>query len=304
VVLTDGYGVSDGGTQTIAGLAVGASVTRTINWNTAGATLVGHTLFATQKLADNNPSNNSMAISVIVQAPLTTDLAVNSVTAPATVAQGSSAGVTVSVQNVGGLAVSSNFDVVLTDATAGVTIGTQTIAGLPAGSNTSRTFNWSTTGVALGGHTLVATQTLTDANAANNQRSVTVTVIAPSTDVAVTSMTAPADQQRQHGHDWRHRPECGRPERRELQCRSDRLHRGCDDRHADGHLPRGGRLDNALVQLEYGDGRSRRAYARGDPEPDGRQRRQQSALGDRERGAGTGGHRAGEHHRARFGDGW
>ena len=192
VVLTDGWAGPIIGTQTISALAQGASVTRTFNWNTAGAALNGHTLFATQKLADNNSANNSIGIGITVQAPPTTDIAVSTMTAPATVTQGTTAAVGVTVQNVGGLNVSSNFDIVLTDATAGVTIGAQTIPGLSVGANTTRTFNWNTTSAALGGHTLVATQTLSDANAANNQGSVTITVNAPSTDVAVTSVTAPA----------------------------------------------------------------------------------------------------------------
>ncbi len=191
IVLTDGYNGPTIGTQTVTGLAVGASVTRTLNWNTAGAALNGHTLFATQKLADNNSVNNTIGIGVIVNAPPTTDVAVSSVTAPATATQGTTVAVVVGIQNVGGLSVGTNFDLVLTDATAGVTVGTQTIAGLAAGSNTSRTFNWNTTAAALGGHNLVATHTLTDANGTNNQASATITVNAPTTDVAVTSLTAP-----------------------------------------------------------------------------------------------------------------
>ena len=191
VVLTDGYAGVMIGTQTIPGLGAGASATRTFNWNTAGVALNGHTLFATQKLADNNSANNSIGIGVTVNAPPTTDVAVAGVTAPATVIQGSTAAIAVTVQNVGGVNVSASFDVVLTDATAGVTIGTQTIPGLGVGSNTTRTFNWTTTSAALGGHTLVATQKLADANAANDQGSRVVTVNAPSTDIAVTALNAP-----------------------------------------------------------------------------------------------------------------
>jgi hypothetical protein len=193
VVLTDGSaGGAAIGTQTISGLAAGASATRTFNWNTAGAALNGHTLFATQKLADVNSSNNSAAIGIIVSAPPTTDVAVSNVTAPAAVTQGSTAAVAVSIQNVGGLTVSTSFDIVVTDATAGVTIGTQTVAGLAASSAITRTFNWSTTSAALGGHTLVATLSLSDANTANNQGSATITVNAPTTDLAVTAVSAPA----------------------------------------------------------------------------------------------------------------
>jgi len=68
-----------------------------------------------------------------------TDVAVSSVVAPAAVTQGSTAAVAVTVQNVGGLNVSGNFDVVLTDSTAGVTLGTQTVAGLGVGATATRT---------------------------------------------------------------------------------------------------------------------------------------------------------------------
>src|SRR5438552_1104848 len=193
VVLTDGTaGGVTVGTQTIAGLAVGASATRTFNWNTAGVATNGHILIATQKHADNNSTNNSVAIAITVNPPPSTDVAVTGVTAPATVTQGTTAAIGVTVQNVGGLNVSSSFDVVLTDAEAGVEIGTQSITGVGVGATATRTFSWNATSAALGGHTLVATHTLTDANAANNQRSAAVTVIAATTDVAVSGMTAPS----------------------------------------------------------------------------------------------------------------
>ena len=193
VVLTDGTaGGVTVGTQTIAGLAVGASATRTFNWNTAGVATNGHILIATQQLADNDSTNNARAVAITVNPPPSTDVAVTAVNAPAAVTQGSTAAIGVTVQNVGGLNVSTSFDVVLTDATAGVTLGTQTVTGLAVGATATRTFSWNATSAALGGHTLVATHTLTDANAANNQRSAAVTVIAPTTDVAVSGMTAPS----------------------------------------------------------------------------------------------------------------
>src|SRR5213592_1165197 len=192
VVLADGFNGPIVATQTITGLAVGVSVTRTLNWNTAGVEITGHTLFATQRLADSDPSNNTVGIAVIVEAPPVTDVAVSSVVAPAAVTQGSTASIGVTVQNAGGLNVSDNFDVVLTDSTAGVTLGTQTVAGLAVGATATRTFNWNTTGAALGGHRLVATHSLSDANAANNRGAATVTVNAPVIDVAVTDVSSPA----------------------------------------------------------------------------------------------------------------
>jgi len=193
VVLTDGtYGNAVLGTQTITGLAVGASVTRTFNWNTAGAAIAGHTLFATQKLADANPANNSVGIGIDVLAPPVTDVAVTSVVAPSAVTQGSTASIGVTVQNVGGLNVGGSFNVVLTDATSGTTLGTQSVTGLAVGASATRTFAWNTTGAALGGHTLLATQSLTDANPANDQASAAITVNAPVNDVAVTAVSAPS----------------------------------------------------------------------------------------------------------------
>src|SRR5206468_7922933 len=154
VVLADEFNGPIVATQTITGLAVAVSVTRTLNWNTAGVEITGHTLFATQKLADSDPANNTVGISVIVEAPPVTDVAVTSVVAPSAVTQGSTASIGVTVQNVGGLNVSGSFDVVLTDSASGVTIGTQTVTGLAVGASATRTFSWNTTGATVGSHTL------------------------------------------------------------------------------------------------------------------------------------------------------
>ena len=191
VVLTDATAGVAIGTQTVTGLAVGATATRTFSWNATSAALGGHTLVATHTLTDANAANNQRSAAVTVIAA-TTDVAVSGMTAPSSVTYGSTAAIGVTVQNVGGLNVSTTFSVVLTDATAGVTIGTQTVTGLAVGATATRTFNWSTTGAALGGHTLVATQSLTDDNAANNTRSVVVTVNTAPADLALASITAPS----------------------------------------------------------------------------------------------------------------
>jgi len=190
VELADGYNGPVIGTKAVPGLAVGASATVDIAWNTTGAALNGHTLFATQKLPDAVWNNNAIAISVIVTPPA--DIAI-SMTAPTTVVQGANAAIAVSVANVGGQSETANFDITLRDATAGVTIGTQTIVGgLQTNGNTTRSFTWNTAGAGLGSHTLVATHSYPDGNAGNNQASATVSVSLPSTDVGVTSVTAPA----------------------------------------------------------------------------------------------------------------
>src|SRR5205814_4198148 len=46
------------GTETIHGLAAGASTTPVFSWNTTGAALGGHTLVATHALTDDNGANN------------------------------------------------------------------------------------------------------------------------------------------------------------------------------------------------------------------------------------------------------
>lgn len=194
VVLTDGTaGGVTVGAASVAGLAVGAATTVDIPWHTADAALNGHILIARHTLPDDVATNNTIAIAVNVNPPPITDVAVTGVSAPASVNQGSTIGVAVTVHNVGGQHVTASFDLVLRDTTAGVVIGTQTITGgLVAGGNTTRTFNWNTTGAAPGTHTLAARHTLADANAANDQASATVSVAAPSTDVAVTAVGAPA----------------------------------------------------------------------------------------------------------------
>jgi hypothetical protein len=103
--------------------------------------------------------------------PPTTDAAITAVTAPASVTQGATVNVTVTVQNVGSQAISTPFNVSLQDVTAGASLGTQSVNSLAAGATTSLTFSWNTTGASLGNHTLTASHNLSDGNAANNSLS-------------------------------------------------------------------------------------------------------------------------------------
>src|SRR5437764_10113167 len=105
-----------------------------------------------------------------------TDVAITSVAGPASVTQGSTVNVAVTIRNVGNQPV-GGFDVTLQDATDNVTIGTQSVAGLMASGGMTLSFSWNTTGRSLGSHTLTAMHTLKDDNnAANNQASTAVTV--------------------------------------------------------------------------------------------------------------------------------
>ena len=191
-VLTDATDSVTIGTETVTGgLTVGGSTSRTFSWNTTSVALGSHTLVGTQTLTDDSAANNQSSTTVSVKPP-STDIAVTGIGAPASVTQGSTPTIGVTVQNVGGQNVSSSFDVVLTDATAGVTIGTQTVTGLALGTSTTRNFTWNTTNASVEAHNLVATQSLSDDNAANNQSSVTVSVIAAPADIALASITAPS----------------------------------------------------------------------------------------------------------------
>lgn len=57
------------GSQTVAGLAPGASTTRTFSWNTTGSALGPHILSATHTLADDNAANNQGTTSSSVNPP-------------------------------------------------------------------------------------------------------------------------------------------------------------------------------------------------------------------------------------------
>jgi hypothetical protein len=88
------------GTQTISGgLAAGGSTMRTFNWNTAGASLGSHTLVATHNYVDVNSANDQASVPVTVSPP-SMDIAVTALNAPASVGKGSTATITVTVQNV------------------------------------------------------------------------------------------------------------------------------------------------------------------------------------------------------------
>ncbi|HEY7407646.1 MAG TPA: CARDB domain-containing protein [Gemmatimonadaceae bacterium] len=119
-----------------------------------------------------------------------TDVAITSVSAPASVTQGATANVVVAVRNVGNQDVAASFDVTLDDATDGVRIGTQSVAGLVAGASTNLTFPWSTAAATLGAHTLTAAHGFADENAANDQRSASTTVAPPSVGMHVGDLDA------------------------------------------------------------------------------------------------------------------
>src|SRR5207245_740197 len=94
-----------------------------------------------------------------------TDVAVTSVTAPASVTQGAAVNVGVTVKNVGNQPVGA-FAVTLQEAPDGAPFTPQTVTSLSAGAQTTLTFSWGTSSTtSIGSHTLNASHNLTDDNA-------------------------------------------------------------------------------------------------------------------------------------------
>ncbi|MGH3523870.1 MAG: CARDB domain-containing protein, partial [Mycobacterium sp.] len=150
VVLQDTTAHVTVGTQSVPGLAVGASATLTFAWTPT--TTGNHTLVGSHTLSDDKAVNNQRFTTIPVNAPVT-DIAVTGFSGPTEVIVGHGVNIGVTVANVGNRSVTGTFAVTLQDSTAGVTLGTQTVAGLGAGASTLLVFSWNTTNAALGGHT-------------------------------------------------------------------------------------------------------------------------------------------------------
>lgn len=189
--------VSPIGTLSSSALAPSGTTTLDFSWNTTGASLGSHTLEA---IADTVPSetntvNNSATTTSTVSLP-THDVAVDSVTAPASTAQGNTAAVDVVVSNEGTF--TETFDVVLYDNTDdsghASPIQTLTATDLGAGASTTLNFSWNTTGASIAIHTLeaVAATVTGETDTADNSKTGTAEVIpaGPINDVAVLSVTA------------------------------------------------------------------------------------------------------------------
>ena len=119
----------------------------------------------------------------------THDIAVNSISAPTSVTQGTLANVSVTVQNLGNV---TEFPVSLvgTTDTGGGSLTCPTGFSLNAGASVTQTCSWNTSGATLSLHTLTATATVTsDAFLTNNAKSTSSTVTAPVVGVVVTSIS-------------------------------------------------------------------------------------------------------------------
>ncbi len=155
-------------------LTAGESTDVVFNWTPNGAG--DHDLVANHDLSDDDSSNDSATSTVTVQTPIH-DVAVLSVSAPASVSQGTTVEVSVEVKNEGTF--DESFDVTLTDETAIADIGMQGVVALTPGTQTTLNFNWDTTGASLEVHTLSAAHNLSDEDAFDDSAQTTSEVTAP-----------------------------------------------------------------------------------------------------------------------------
>jgi len=135
-----------------------------------------HTIEASHDLADDNPTNDSMTDTVMIEASFR-DIAITSVSAPYSAVQGDLVSVDVTVENVGNRNFWGTMSVDLTD--GAVLIGTKTISILCAGRSTVVSFDWDTTTAGPGEHTLTASHNVIDDNESNDSETTMVEVTEP-----------------------------------------------------------------------------------------------------------------------------
>jgi hypothetical protein len=128
------------------------------------------------------------------------DVAVMSVTAPASVTQGQTAVVSIVMKNVGNQDVGT-FSVILHDETDNVDVATKFVSALHPGASVTLNANWNTTSSSIGSHILTANSQFIDDNAANNSGSTSSAVVAfvPSVDIHVGNMSGTASRK---GSTW------------------------------------------------------------------------------------------------------
>lgn len=177
--------------QTIT-LAAGASDTVSFDWTPTAAG--NHVLTATASgvPGDADPSNDSKQAAFTVSDP-THDVAVTAISAPTPVPQGNMIDISVGLANKGTFDETFTVLVTVTPPTGGTTgmpISPQNVTLVP-GASTTLTFVWDTTGASTGDHTLTADASLgavTDDQLGDNSQSTLISLVAPSHDVALTSI--------------------------------------------------------------------------------------------------------------------
>jgi subtilisin len=164
------------GTETTSStLAPGDSEMLTLPYTTS-LSIGEHTIEASHDLADDNPTNDSMTATVMIEASFR-DIAITAVSAPSSAMQGDVVSVDVTVENVG----NRNFwGVISVDLKDGeVLIDTKTVDILYAGRSTVVSFDWDTTTAGPGEHTLTASHDVIDDNESNDSGTTTVDITEP-----------------------------------------------------------------------------------------------------------------------------
>lgn len=170
--------------------------------NTTGEKVVATvTVTAPDGFVDANPDNNSatsaQSINIVNEEPdPAPDIAVKSVTASkTTVVVGETVDFTVKVENEGDADADADTTVTLDHGEDTAALDSDTVSALAVDSEGTAILEWNTNGAAAGEHTLRAlAETNGDSNSDNDSKSVTVTLVEPSVDVAVKSVTASATE--------------------------------------------------------------------------------------------------------------
>ena len=146
---------------------------------------------------DNNSATSTQAINIVNEEPdPAPDIAVKSITASKTTAVvGETVNFTVKVENVGDADADADTTVTLDLGEDTAELDSATVSVLADGPEKTVTLSWDTHGAAAGEHNLRSlAQTEGDGNADNDSKTVTVTLLEPSVDVAVKSVTASATE--------------------------------------------------------------------------------------------------------------
>lgn len=151
------------GTQTVTGLASGATTTLDFTWNTTGVEDGNYTISAKSLLSDNNPSNNIFVDDIVTVKPpaMLHDIAIISVVpSPTEVKVGDSVAISIEVKNEGNFSetfsVAAYADLNITVLGDEITVGTRSDVALTNGTRTTVTITWDTTGVSGGTYTISA----------------------------------------------------------------------------------------------------------------------------------------------------
>lgn len=125
--------------------------------------------------------------------PAVVDLAVTGIRLTDPVVQGEGIDVVATIENVGNRSCASGVSVTLVRKGASGAIGTKkTTQALSPGASMTLTYTWDTTDVPAGTHTLTVRHDMTDDDATNDRKSVSVTVRVPIVDIAITAVNGPA----------------------------------------------------------------------------------------------------------------